>query len=262
MKIIRFLAWLFGMITFLLGLAFAFRLSFAASLWLWPDGKLSYLFIGSILVAASASLLWIGWSGGWTALAGGSLNVLVITTTSAIFLFLQVAHGRSFLLLYAILAAIGVFAALAAFLWSRRLPVSDSRPMPLLVRISFWIFLAVLLLSGIALLFHRQIFPWILKPDSASLFGCIFLGNAVYFLYGLVYPRWQNAIGQLLSFLAYDLVLIFPFLALFGSVQPQLRLNLIVYVVILVYSAAVAVYFIFLHRETRRLSAVVPARIE
>jgi hypothetical protein len=61
----------------------------------------------------------------------------------------------------------------------------------------------------------------------------------------------SNAIGQLLSFLAYDLVLIGPFLKLFGTVDPTLRLNLIVYFAVLVFSAAVAIYYLFIHPQTR-----------
>jgi hypothetical protein len=42
-------------------------------------------------------------------------------------------------------------------------------------------------------------------------------------------PRWGNAFGQLLSFLAYDLVLIVPFVALFDTVPPERMVNLVVY---------------------------------
>jgi hypothetical protein len=90
-----------------------------------------------------------------------------------------------------------------------------------------------------------------LNPNSSTIFGCIFIGDAFYFLYGLFRPRWQNARGQLLSFLAYDLVLILPFLALFNAVKPEHLVSLIVYVSILIYSGALAVYFLFLNPPTR-----------
>jgi hypothetical protein len=77
------------------------------------------------------------------------------------------------------------------------------------------------------------------------------LGDAFYFLYSLLYPRWHNALGQLLSFLAYDLVLIGPFLLLFKTVKPESMLNLIVYVAVLLYSGGIAVYFLFINRQTR-----------
>ena len=44
----------------------------------------------------------------------------------------------------------------------------------------------------------------------------MFLGSATYFAYGIVRPRWTNAGGQLAGFLAYDLVLIVPFMTRFG----------------------------------------------
>ncbi len=98
---------------------------------------------------------------------------------------------------------------------------------------------------------HAPIFPWKLNPDSSVIFGCIFLGDAFYFLYSLLYPRWHNALGQLLSFLAYDLVLIVPFLILFKTVKPEGMLNLIVYVAVLIYSGAIATWFLFIHPKTR-----------
>jgi hypothetical protein len=90
-----------------------------------------------------------------------------------------------------------------------------------------------------------------LNPDTSILFGCIFVGDAFYFLYGLIRPRWQNAFGQLLSFLAYDLILIGPFLALSKTVDSKHSLNLIVYIAVLLYSGALAVYYLFFHPKTR-----------
>jgi hypothetical protein len=124
-----------------------------------------------------------------------------------------------------------------------------------LVRISFGFFVLSLLLAGIALILRMPIFPWDLNPDSSVFFGCIFLGDAFYFIYALLRPRWGNAFGQLLSFLAYDLVLIVPFVQLLGSVKPGHRINLIVYIAVLVYSAGLAVYYLFIHPRTRIGSA-------
>ena len=77
------------------------------------------------------------------------------------------------------------------------------------------------------------------------------MGNASYFIHGVTHPRWHHALGQLLSFLAYDLVLIFPFLSLFKTVQPEYLINLIIYVAVLFYSGAIAVYFLFVNPRTR-----------
>jgi hypothetical protein len=104
-------------------------------------------------------------------------------------------------------------------------------------------------------LFRLPVFPWAVLPDSSVIFGCIFLGNACYFLYGLLLPRWHNTKGQLLSFLAYDLALIFPFLMLFPAIQPRFLVSLVVYIVVLVVSGGIAVYYLFIDRATRFPSA-------
>ena len=64
-------------------------------------------------------------------------------------------------------------------------------------------------------------FAWKLIPTSSVLIGCFFLAASCYFLYGLLRPSWQNACGQLWAFLAYDLVLIIPFLLRFATVSPE-----------------------------------------
>jgi len=119
------------------------------------------------------------------------------------------------------------------------------------VKVSFWVFSIVLLLVGGMMVLRLPVFPWNLNPDTSVVFGCIFLGDAFYFLYSLYRPVWRNALGQLLSFLAYDLVLIFPFIGLIGTVEPGRMLNLVVYLAVLVYSGALAVYYLFLHPQTR-----------
>jgi hypothetical protein len=162
-----------------------------------------------------------------------------------------VGQGRTDFWLYALAGIVSIFMSALTFLWSRHLPVTDARPMPRLVLISFGIFTVSLLLTASALLLKQPIFPWTLTPESSIIFGCIFLGDAFYFIHALLYPRWHNAAGQLLSFLAYDLVLIFPFLRLFETVKPEFRLSLTVYVLVLIYSGWLATYYLFINKGTR-----------
>lgn len=252
MKNIRYLTMLGGLIVLVFAIGFVFQVQMATSLWPWPDGRLSYLFIGSILAAISAAALWIGWTGEFGALPAGSLNVLVIAVTTTIYFFqLGLRTDRPNLIPLGIMGAFTAIASGALFLWSRRIALHDSRPMPWLVRVSFGVFMTTLILAGGALILRIPIFPWALNPDSSVIFGCIFIGDAFYFLYGFVYPRWHNALGQLLSFLAYDLVLIIPFLLLFETVKPEFMLSLILYVAVLIYSGAIAVYFLFINTQTR-----------
>ncbi|MEA3155438.1 MAG: hypothetical protein QOK44_3027, partial [Betaproteobacteria bacterium] len=56
---------------------------------------------------------------------------------------------------------------------------------------------------------------------------------------------------QLLGFLAYDLVLIVPFIQHFKTVRPDLWINLVIYVAVIAYSGGLAMYYLFLKRETR-----------
>jgi hypothetical protein len=251
MKLLRYATVLGGLVILTLALGFIFQLPFAVNLWPWPDGRYSYLFIGSILAAVSAAAFWIGWTGEFGAFPAGSLNIFVIAVTTSVYFFQLARNGRPELIPLGIAGLLSAIVSGAAFMWSRRLPLADSRPTPMLVRVSFGIFVASLIFAGSALIFRAPIFPWKLNPDSSVIFGCIFLGDAFYFLYGLLRPRWHNALGQLLSFLAYDLVLIVPFLSLFKTVQPDHLINLIVYMAVLIYSGAIALYFLFINPRTR-----------
>ena len=150
---------------------------------------------------------------------------------------------------FGVVALVSVVASGAAFLWSRRISLTTSSHAR--AGASFlWDFHRLVDLC-------RRCFDlqntgvWALNPDLSVIFGCIFIGDAFYFLYSLFYSRWHNAAGQLLSFLAYDLVLIVPFLLLFETVKPEYMLNLIVYVAVLIYSGGLAVYFLFVNSQTR-----------
>jgi hypothetical protein len=245
MKFFRYLVLSGGVITLVLAACFVFQTPMATRLWPWPDGRYSYLFIGSILAAAGAAMLWTGWTGETGALPAGSLNLFIIGVTTTVYFFqLAIQQGRWNLIPFGITALLAAVASGASFLWSQRLPFHDPRPTPGLVRISFGVFIASLFLAGGALLMRAPIFPWALNPDSSVIFGCIFIGDAFYFLHGFFHPRWENAFGQLL-------VLIGPFLALFTTVKPEHWVSLIVYTAVLIYSGALAIYFLFIHPNTR-----------
>lgn len=252
MKILKIILLTSGLLLAAFAFGFIYRLPLVTQTWPWSVSPLTYLFIGSILAAVCASLFWIGWTEEFGALPAGTLNVLVIAVTTTIFFFSLVLNDdRGDFLPYALAGILTIVLSAAIFLWSRRIPLKDPRPTPRFVLFSFWIFLVALTLASTALILRQPIFPWPLTPESSIVFGCIFLGDAFFFVYALLYPRWHNAAGQLLSFLAYDLVLIFPFLRLFGSVEPQFRLSLIVYVTVLIYSGLVAIYYLFVDKGTR-----------
>ena len=217
-----------------------------------------HMFLASITASIGASLLWIGFSGELGAVAGGAIDLAVFYGALTIFQLLSLRDASQHPLAGVLLCVVGLIVSLAVFLGFRRYPIEDKRLMPLPVRVSFVMFTVVLILVGSALLLQvPNVFAWTLDPGSAALIGCFFLGSSCYFLYGLLFPRWQNACGQLWSFLAYDLVLIVPFLFHFATVRSTQLPSLIVNTVILVYSGALALYYLLFKKETRaRLNRV------
>ena len=123
--------------------------------------------------------------------------------------------------------------------------------MPALVRGSFGAFAIILVAAGTALLFHADIFPWPLTSESSVMFGLVYLGAAVYFIHGFLLPKWSNAAGQLAGFLAYDVILLAPFLDHFKDVSGGDLVSLVIYVTFLLYSGGLAVRYLFLAEEIR-----------
>lgn len=163
---------------------------------------------------------------------------------------------------------VAYFVVLGALLyaWARRLPVRDPRPMPPVVRWAFVGFALTLLAVGSALVLQvPRVFPWDLQARSSTIFGLIFLGAAVYFVHGVLNPRWAFGAGQLWSFLAYDIVLFAPyFRMLFSGSSAQAGIDdyggtdggvnltsLAVYLTVLSVSTLLALYMAFLHPATR-----------
>ena len=104
--------------------------------------------------------------------------------------------GRA--LLVGILAGSIALIFLAVVIWTYHTPFADKRPLPNLVRVSFAVFCVALVLTSSALLLRADhIFPWPLKPESSVVFGCLFIGSAIYFAYGALRPVWSNGYGQL-----------------------------------------------------------------
>jgi hypothetical protein len=136
--------------------------------------------------------------------------------------------------------------------WSAPQPLERQPPTPWLVRASFWVFVLVLVIvSARLLLQHPNVIPWTITPQLSVVIGLMFLGAATYFAYGLLRPSWANAAGQLAGFLAYDVVLIGPFLKRLPTVAPEHRAGLIIYIAVVSYSGLLAIYYLFIHPATR-----------
>lgn len=242
-----------GVVFLVVTVGFFLQMGWATALWPWPDGRLSYTFISSITAAIAAPMIWIGLTEEFGAARGGAVNLGIAAAGMAVYLFLLYGReGDVRLLISAVAAAVFLAANVGIFLWSSRQPIRDRRAMPRPVKASFGLFAVVLVVVGGLLVVQSPgIFPWPLRPESSVMFGSIFLGAASYFAVALRSPWWHGAKGQLIGFLAYDLVLIGPFLAHFDTVGPAHRLSLILYVGVLMYSGAIAVYYLFVNGTTR-----------
>jgi len=239
-----------------LSIGFFFAQPWAVQIWPWQDRSLSYAFVAAMQAAIAAAVLWIAVTGELGVIAAGALNLMVMMSGLALYLAPYALATEQWLFLnYAVVCAFFAFANFLLFLWARRIPLRDSRPMPNLIRISYVIFILALTSVGVALVLQLpNIMPWPVEGPTSVVLGWMFLGDAFYFLYALFQSRWYGACAQLWSFLAYDLVLIGPFLLRFPSVELQFRNSLIVYTLILLYSGVLAIYYLGVNRTTRPLA--------
>ena len=240
--------------------AVGFGLRWPVLLALWPlpgTTALSFALVSSIYAAAAASTAWVLYSGQRAAFAGIALDHLAIFAPLAVFFGMQAAASSDPRLVSISLSCVaGALFGLALFAWCTRLPLDCSVALPAPVRWSFAVFVALLL--GVAAPLVGQvpdILPWAVTPQLSVVIGWMFFGAASYFAYGLLRPCWANAAGQLVGFLAYDVVLIGPLLERWPHALPQHRLGLVVYLVVVVYSALLAGYYLAVGPHTRLWAA-------
>jgi len=253
-KLIRNTLIVFSSLQLLFAIAFFFQFPFATNLWPYPGTTpLTFIFVSSIFAAAAASTLWVVLSKNYGALVGISLDYIVILTPLSIFsAFVGARTGSLPLYIFSVLCLIGAFFGVGMLLWSKRFPIDKTLAMPRLVRWSFMIFIIALVLVSVQLFFQiPNVIPWKITPELSVVIGCMFFGAVIYFLFGFFRPSWVNAAGQLIAFLAYDLVLIVPFLQRLPTVIPEQRVGQIVYIAVLIYSGLLAIYYLFIHAPTR-----------
>jgi hypothetical protein len=231
---------------------YIFRLPFAVNIWpLRYTSDMSFTLVASVFAAAVLSTAWSAGTGDDGALAGISLDYAIIFLPMGVYAF-QIAGRSEALLAFGVACLIGGAFGVGMFLWSARIPIRDPRPQPRLVRWSFAIFfIALILFGGMMVLKVPNVLPWRVTSESLVVYGWIFIGAAGYFAYGLLRPSWHNSAGQLLGFLGYDLVLVVPFLMRLPTVEPQFRLGLIFYTIVVLYSGGLAIYYLFVNPATR-----------
>ncbi len=234
------------------GIAFALQLPLATGLWPFDYTQdMAYIFVGSIFAAAAAATLWCLWTREYGALAGIGLDYVVIFAPLGIFSF-QIADGSAKLLTFALLAAIGTLFGLVLFLHTRRLVIPALPRLPAPVRVAFIVFIiALIIVGGRMVLKAPNVVPWTVNTTGSVIYGWMYLGAAIYFTYTLLRPSWRNAGGQLAGFLAYDLVLILPFLQRLPTIEPRFMVSLWIYTFVIIVSGVLAAYYLFIHAGTR-----------
>lgn len=255
-KTIRAILLVVGVIQLFFAAAFFGQWPFAVNLWPFEGTTpLTFIFVSSIFAAAGASTLWAVLSKNDGALAGIGLDYVFILAPVAVLSFQLGANGGNAQMTgYGVACVLGTLFGLGLFFWSVRIPMDTTLPMPGLVRISFMIFILALLIVSIQLILKvPNIIPWKITPDLSVVIGWMFIGAAFYFFYGLLRPSWANAAGQMMGFLAYDVVLIVPFLTRLPTIAPEFRAGMIVYTIVVGYSGLLALYYLFVASKTRIL---------
>jgi len=240
----------------LVGFGFWLRADWALALWPWPDGPLSYLFIASIVLAEGATLAWTAATLKLHAARGGALGFAAMNFGIAGYTFWLYSQRHEFLLLnWAIVCSSLGIGSILLFLIGGKYPRFNNLPSPLIVRQSFLVF-AVALFIATAMLLARApvVFPWPLNQDSSTMFGFLFLVSAVYFFDGWLRPSLANFYGQLIGFLVYDIVLITPYLRHWEKATGGFRISLVIYLIVLFWSAALAIWFLWKYRVRPRPS--------
>ena len=119
-------------VQFFLAIAFFLQLPFAVNLWPFPGTTpLTFIFVSSIFAAAAASTLWAVASKNYGALAGIGLDYLTILLPVSILSFQLGANSETpELTIYGIACLVGVLFGLGLLLWSIRIPIDNTVPLP------------------------------------------------------------------------------------------------------------------------------------
>ncbi len=254
MKAARYVFYFISAVQIFFAIAFYWQWAFVTNLWPFEGTTpLTYIFISSIFAAAAAATLWAVGTGNDGALAGIGLDYLGILTPLAIFSFRLGANSDDTqLMAYGVFCGFGALFGLWLFWWSQRFTLDMTIPTPRPVWWSFIIFIiALLIVSARLILQTPNAIPWTITPELSVVIGWMFFGAALYFAYGVWRPYWSNAGGQLAGFLAYDLVLIVPFLTRLPTVPDEHRLGLTIYTAVVIFSGILAIYYLFISKPTR-----------
>lgn len=222
------------------------RLAWAEPLWPWPDSPLNYRFVGAMLLSQGATMAWTAWQMALRAALGGLIGFALTTFGIAGYTaWLGLHEPTSVLRGWTIVCGLLGFGALGLVLLARRSPRPLAAPSPAMVRASFLLFAIALAIATLMLLSQAPVvFPWKLRPEGSVIYGLLFVASAVYFFDGWLRPGSDNAAGQLIGFLVYDLALLPPWIAHWPKAIDGHQISLVIYLGVLVWSALLAVGYL------------------
>jgi hypothetical protein len=192
------------------------QVAWATSLWPLPDVRMTYIFLASMAAAIGAPLAWAAWRNELGTLRAIAFGGMIGVPAMGVYLLWLGMDRRDWEITVSGIALIAIGAIWAVILmWLRNEPLRDRRPLPGVFRVSFIVIVGILLLvSGYLTLQVKDIFPWTLAPETSTMIGLIFLTAALLFVWVIAHPMWAFGEMALAGFLAYDLVLFFPYVDL------------------------------------------------
>jgi hypothetical protein len=241
-----------------------FQADFAKSAWAWRDQEITYKFAGAYLLAFAGSLLWIAVTGELAAFAGVAVTVLTNAIGTLVFLVYQsIQESRGDLVPNIVVMLLLAIVSIAVFRWSRGLASRRVIPTPRVLFIAMIVFTVVLLSASVRLILqHTNVFPWDPRAEWSTMIGLSLLGSVAFFAYGAYRREWTHAGAQFAGFLAYDLVLIFPYIrmlrdgdgerSVYGASGTQVNEGpLVIFLIAIGSSALLAVWYLFFDARTR-----------
>jgi hypothetical protein len=221
------------------------------------NDTLGFMFIASMVSAWGVSSIYIGATGKIAPAFTTLINYILVFGGLGI-LYLQLSLQNTNSVNQSALSVMGIFSILIAlfsayWLWLlRNTAVSNPIPMPKTLRRAIGVMTLFVGITSMSLIvFKYNILPWDGTTIFGIVYGWLFVGTGAALLYALVRNKWEIVAAQLLGFLAYDLVLIPPFIDFFSQVRPDKLPGLIMYFCFVVGSAILAIYYLFFDVRTR-----------
>jgi len=221
--------------------------AFASDIWPWQEVRLCTFFLGALLAAYGAGCLTVAACGEWTAAVGGSTALAVaFTSFSSQVAFVELSGVPTELVIpAAILGGLGLVAAINLAVIAKAKPVLERAPNSLLI--VFRVMAVCIFAVGIALLSGvHGLLPWALSPQTRLLVGCVLIGFSANYAVTALRGSWAGAQVVLVGLLTYDAMMLMPLLRHFADVAPEYRLTLVINVAVVLLTASLAIYYLFL----------------